>query len=262
MAGAGGAAEASVAPGFRSVRPGHASMLKRPQETQSGDEARLSLSRPGAQAVGMGRQLAESLPAARALLRAGESRCSAMIWPRSALRGQRRRSIRLFTASRRCSSRAWPRLESLKAASPESSPSAEAAAGLSLRRVHGTRVRRRDGIRGRVKGGPRTRRRDASRQRCRAERNGQHLGTRSAAGRGTLPASGGKAKCCRSPTCFARETSPSPVQRPLASESSRWPPMQEPCEPFPLAVAGAFHTPIMQPAVERLTAALADVPLR
>ena len=30
----------------------------------------------------------------------------------------------------------------------------------------------------------------------------------------------------------------------------------------PLAVAGAFHTSIMQPAVERLTAVLADVPLR
>ena len=29
---------------------------------------------------------------------------------------------------------------------------------------------------------------------------------------------------------------------------------------IPLAVAGAFHTPIMQPAVERLAAALADVP--
>jgi [acyl-carrier-protein] S-malonyltransferase len=30
---------------------------------------------------------------------------------------------------------------------------------------------------------------------------------------------------------------------------------------IPLAVAGAFHTPLMQPAVERLKAALADVPL-
>lgn len=30
---------------------------------------------------------------------------------------------------------------------------------------------------------------------------------------------------------------------------------------IPLAVAGAFHTPIMQPAVEKLTAALANVPL-
>lgn len=30
---------------------------------------------------------------------------------------------------------------------------------------------------------------------------------------------------------------------------------------IPLAVAGAFHTPIMQPAVERLAAALANVPL-
>jgi len=30
----------------------------------------------------------------------------------------------------------------------------------------------------------------------------------------------------------------------------------------PLAVAGAFHTPIMQPAVDRLTAALADVEIR
>jgi [acyl-carrier-protein] S-malonyltransferase len=30
---------------------------------------------------------------------------------------------------------------------------------------------------------------------------------------------------------------------------------------IPLAVAGAFHTPLMQPAVERLRAALADVPL-
>jgi [acyl-carrier-protein] S-malonyltransferase len=30
----------------------------------------------------------------------------------------------------------------------------------------------------------------------------------------------------------------------------------------PLAVAGAFHTPIMQPAVERLAAALAHVPMR
>ena len=28
---------------------------------------------------------------------------------------------------------------------------------------------------------------------------------------------------------------------------------------IPLAVAGAFHTPLMQPAVERLAAALADV---
>ncbi|HTN77723.1 MAG TPA: ACP S-malonyltransferase [Pirellulaceae bacterium] len=31
---------------------------------------------------------------------------------------------------------------------------------------------------------------------------------------------------------------------------------------IPLAVAGAFHTPIMQPAVERLAAALANVPLK
>jgi [acyl-carrier-protein] S-malonyltransferase len=31
---------------------------------------------------------------------------------------------------------------------------------------------------------------------------------------------------------------------------------------IPLAVAGAFHTPIMQPAVEQLAEALADVPLR
>jgi [acyl-carrier-protein] S-malonyltransferase len=30
---------------------------------------------------------------------------------------------------------------------------------------------------------------------------------------------------------------------------------------IPLAVAGAFHTQLMQPAVERLRAALADVPL-
>ena len=30
---------------------------------------------------------------------------------------------------------------------------------------------------------------------------------------------------------------------------------------IPLAVAGAFHTPIMQPAVEKLSAALADVPM-
>jgi [acyl-carrier-protein] S-malonyltransferase len=29
-----------------------------------------------------------------------------------------------------------------------------------------------------------------------------------------------------------------------------------------LSVAGAFHTPIMQPAVERLTAALAGVPMK
>ena len=31
---------------------------------------------------------------------------------------------------------------------------------------------------------------------------------------------------------------------------------------IPLAVAGAFHTPLMQPAVERLRAALADVPMK
>jgi [acyl-carrier-protein] S-malonyltransferase len=31
---------------------------------------------------------------------------------------------------------------------------------------------------------------------------------------------------------------------------------------IPLAVAGAFHTPLMQPAVERLRAVLADVPLK
>ena len=31
---------------------------------------------------------------------------------------------------------------------------------------------------------------------------------------------------------------------------------------IPLAVAGAFHTPLMQPAVERLSAVLADVEIK
>ncbi len=31
---------------------------------------------------------------------------------------------------------------------------------------------------------------------------------------------------------------------------------------IPLTVAGAFHTAVMNPAVDRLAAALADVPIR
>ena len=47
-----------------------------------------------------------------------------------------------------------------------------------------------------------------------------------------------------------------------ASGPSRLPTAAGAMRAVPLAVAGAFHTPIMQPAVNRLTAALADVPLR
>ena len=62
----------------------------------------------GAQTVGMGRDLAASLPAAKALFDRRE-KSSVTIWRRFASKVRRRSSIQRFTASRRCLSRRWRR---------------------------------------------------------------------------------------------------------------------------------------------------------
>ena len=62
----------------------------------------------GAQSVGMGRDLAASLPAAKALFDRAE-KSSVTTWGRSASRVLLKSSIQRFTASRRCLSRRWRR---------------------------------------------------------------------------------------------------------------------------------------------------------
>ena len=86
----------------------------------------------GAQTVGMGRKVAESLPAARRLYDRARPKCWATIWPSSASKDRPRNWTRRSTASRRCYVTSLAALEMLREQSPDVVLSCEAAAGLSL----------------------------------------------------------------------------------------------------------------------------------
>jgi [acyl-carrier-protein] S-malonyltransferase len=83
--------------------------------------------------------------------------------------------------------------------------------------------------------------REKTEQLCRDCAQGEILQVANLLGPGTIAVSGQKAAC----------------QRVEAAA-----PAAGAMKAVPLAVAGAFHTPIMQPAVERLTAALKNVHLK
>ena len=223
------------------------------------EQNRLSLSRPRGQTVGMGRQLSESLPAARALVRAGQCACWTTIWRRFASTARRSCSIRRCIASRLCLSLAWRRLESLKAKSPEVVENCQAAAGLSLGEYTALVFA---GVMDFEVGLKVVQERGSAMQAAadlRAQRHGQHSGTRIGR-RSRLSAPGGPrrtvasgqlalpGKHCRSGTKAA------------CARIAEMAPAAGAMRAIPLAVAGAFHTPIMQPAVERLTGGIGRRP--
>jgi [acyl-carrier-protein] S-malonyltransferase len=214
----------------------------------------------GAQTVGMGRQLAESLPTARALY----ERANALLGydlgkicfegPAETLDSTVHSQPALFVTS-------LAALESLKAASPDVVAHGEAAAGLSLGEYTalvfagvmefdaGLKIVQERGLAMQAAS-------DAVpsgmvsilgldlpqvEALCQRAAQGEVLQVANLLCPGNIAVSGTKAACGRIAA--------------MAVDAGAM-------KAIPLAVAGAFHTPIMQPAVERLTAALADVRLR
>ncbi|HUE72104.1 MAG TPA: ACP S-malonyltransferase [Pirellulaceae bacterium] len=215
----------------------------------------------GAQTVGMGRQLSESLPAARQIYdRANEllgydlaAICSE--GPAEKLDSTVYSQPALFVTS-------LAALEWLKANKPEVVDSAAAAAGLSLGEytalVFAGVMTFEDGLRVVQKRGEAMQdaadatpsgmvsilglERDKIEQLCNEARApGEVLQIANLLCPGNIVVSGHKGPCAKVAE--------------LANAAGAM-------KTIPLSVAGAFHTPIMQPAVERLTAALAGVNLQ
>jgi [acyl-carrier-protein] S-malonyltransferase len=214
----------------------------------------------GAQTVGMGRQLAESLPAARALF----DRTGALLGydlakicfegPAELLDSTVHSQPALFVAS-------LAALESLKINNPAAVQGCQAAAGLSLGeytalvfagvmdfedglRVVQTRGAAMQDASDRAASGMVSilgLDRPAVEALCVQAAQGETLQVANLLCPGNIAVSGTKAACARV------------SEMATAAGAMR---------AVPLAVAGAFHTPLMQPAVERLTTVLADVPMR
>jgi [acyl-carrier-protein] S-malonyltransferase len=214
----------------------------------------------GAQAVGMGRQLVESLPAAKALFdRAGELLGYDLAricfsGPAELLDSTIHSQPALFVTS-------LAALESLKASSPAAVESCQAAAGLSLGEYSalvfagvldfeaGLKIVQERGaaMQAAADMAPSGMvsilgmERPAVDQLCREAAQGDLLQVANLLCPGNIAVSGTKAACGRI------------GEMALAAGAMKV---------VPLAVAGAFHTPLMQPAIERLTAALAGAALR
>jgi [acyl-carrier-protein] S-malonyltransferase len=214
----------------------------------------------GAQTVGMGRQLAESLPAARALY----DRASAMLGydlaqvcfegPADRLDATAFSQPALFVTS-------LAALESLRQSAREVVDSAVYAAGLSLGEYSalvfagamdfetGLRVVQERGaaMQAAADAAPSGMvsvlglEREALEGLCRQAAQGETLQVANLLCPGNIVLSGSRGACARVAE--------------LAESAGAM-------KVIPLAVAGAFHTPLMQPAVERLTAALAAAQIR
>ena len=183
-----------------------------------------------------------------------------MTWPSSASRGRPSSSIPPFTASPRLFVTSLAALEQLCQQSPEVVAGCEAAAGLSLGEYTalafagvldfetGLRLvqQRGQAMQAAADATPSGMvsilglERDAVESLCEQARGGEMLQIANFLCPGNLAISGHRAACER-----------------VAGMAEGAGAMKA----IPLAVAGAFHTPIMQPAVARLKAALADVPL-
>lgn len=214
----------------------------------------------GAQTVGMGQALCESLPAARDLFsRAGDilgydlaKLC--FTGPAEELDSTVRSQPALFVAS-------MAAIESLKATQPDVVVACQAAAGLSLgeytalvfadvmsfddglRLVHarGTAMQAAADATASGMVSILGLERDKVEELCAQARGGEVLEVANLLCPGNIVVSGTKAACAR-----AAELAPS-----LGAMKA-----------IPLTVAGAFHTSIMQPAVAKLTDALANVPMK
>lgn len=214
----------------------------------------------GAQAVGMGRELAASSPAARELYdRAGEILGYDLAQlcfegPPERLDSTVHSQPALFVTS-------LAALEQLRQQSPDVAASCEAAAGLSLGEYtalvfagvldfeSGLRLvqQRGQAMQDAADATPSGMvsilglERDAVEKLCEQARGGEILQIANFLCPGNLAISGHKAACQRATEMAAGAGA---------------------MKALPLAVAGAFHTPIMQPAVARLEAALAEAPLQ
>ena len=209
----------------------------------------------------MGAALAAKLPAARAAVRS--RRRHPRLRPARALhrRARPRSSTRPSTASRRCSSAASPALEQLKQDAPDAVDDCAATAGLSLGEYTalvfagvmdfeaGLRVVQERGraMQDAADATPSGMvsvlglERDKSKSCATRPASGEVLEIANLLCPGNIVVSGSKAACERVAT--------------LAEAAGAM-------KVIPLAVAGAFHTSLMQPAVERLAAALANVEIR
>ncbi len=214
----------------------------------------------GAQTVGMGRQWVELLPAARALFDRAKSILGYDLaqvcfeGPAEKLDSTVYSQPALFVTS-------LAALESLKASSPEVVDSCQAAAGLSLGEYSALVFA---GVMSFDDGLAVVQERGAAMQAasdavpsgmvsilglerpqvealCEKAAQGEVLQVANLLCPGNIAVSGTKAACERVAA--------------MAADAGAM-------RAVPLAVAGAFHTSIMQPAVERLTAALANVPLK
>lgn len=208
----------------------------------------------------MGRQLAESLPAARALFDRANSLLGYDLakicfeGPAHALDSTVHSQPALFVAG-------LAAVESLKAGNPAAVENCQAAAGLSLGEytalVFAGAIEFEDGLRvvqtrGEAMQDAADRMpsgmvsilgldRVAVEQLCADASGGELLQVANLLCPGNIAVSGTKAACAR----VAEMATAAGAMRAV-----------------PLAVAGAFHTSIMQPAVERLAAALAEAPIR
>jgi [acyl-carrier-protein] S-malonyltransferase len=214
----------------------------------------------GAQTVGMGRQLADSLPAARALFDRANSLLGYDLakicfeGPAELLDSTVHSQPALFVTS-------LAALESLRAKSPDVVQNCQAAAGLSLGEYTalvfagvmdfevGLKVVQERGSAMQaaadlVPSGMVSilgLERPAVEALCAHAAQGELLQVANLLCPGNIAVSGSKAAC-------ARVAEMAPAAGAMKA--------------IPLAVAGAFHTPIMQPAVDRLQAALAGATLR
>lgn len=214
----------------------------------------------GAQTVGMGRQWVESLPAARELFDRAKSLLGYDLaqvcfeGPAEKLDSTVYSQPALFVTS-------LSALESLKASSPDAVESCQAAAGLSLGEysalVFAGVMTFDDGLKVVQERGAAMQaasdavpsgmvsilglERPQVEALCEKAAQGEVLQIANLLCPGNIAVSGTKAACERVAA--------------MAAEAGAM-------RAVPLAVAGAFHTSIMQPAVERLTAALAGVPLK
>ena len=214
----------------------------------------------GAQAVGMGRELAASSPAARELYdRAGKILGYDLAQlcfegPPERLDSTVHSQPALFVTS-------LAALEQLRQQSPDVADSCEAVAGLSLGEytalVFAGVLDFESGLRLVQQRGQAMQdaadttpsgmvsilglERDAVETLCEQARGGEILQIANFLCPGNLAISGHKAACQRATEMAAGAGA---------------------MKALPLAVAGAFHTPIMQPAVARLEAALAEAPLK
>ncbi len=224
------------------------------------EQDRISLSRTGGQTVGMGKRLAESLPRRRRLYdRAGEVLGYDLAklcfeGPAEQLDSTVYSQPALFVTS-------LAALEALRAESPDVVLACEAAAGLSLGEytamVFAGVMEFEDGL-------TLVQQRGAAMQEASdATPSGMVsiLGLERVAGRSRCARRSAATTSWKSPTCSARATSSFRARTRPASGRPRWPQAFGAMKAVPLAVAGAFHTPIMRPADERLAEALAGVPM-